>query len=55
MTSKEQKIQQYEKAAADSRDLQQRAEAVGSTEIARVAGESVDANLDAINKLKSDN
>lgn len=42
----------YEKGAAASRAAQLKAQAAGNAEVARVAAESVDANLDRINELK---
>lgn len=42
----------YEKGAAASRAAQLKAQAAGSAEAARVAAESVNANLDRINQLK---
>lgn len=49
-TSKQQ-IENYKQGAAESRALQVQAAAGGDTELARLAAQSVDANLDRINEL----
>jgi hypothetical protein len=46
------RISDYEAGAAQSLAAQREAEAAGQAEAARVAAASVDANLDAINRIK---
>jgi len=50
--STEQQIKNYEQGAAASRQIQIRMEAAGNTSGAKLAAESVDANLDRVNELK---
>ncbi|WP_406418379.1 hypothetical protein [Streptomyces sp. NBC_01614] len=50
--STDQQINNYEQGAAESRQLQVRMEAAGNTSAAKLAAQSVDANLDRVNELK---
>ncbi|MFC4500652.1 MULTISPECIES: hypothetical protein [Streptomyces] len=52
MTStNQQQIETYQQGAAECRALQLQQQAAGNTDVARLAAEGVDANLDRINEL----
>ncbi|MEU2339935.1 hypothetical protein ABZ608_41490 [Streptomyces sp. NPDC013172] len=54
MKSKQEQVENYERGAAECRDLQLSAEQAGNHHLARLHGEAVNANLDAINHLNSE-